>query len=513
MTFFKLKSFLFLVIYFGFLLTSFSQTIDSEFSDYCDGDSIDLILNYDNELNYIVWQNNVGGDWNDITDLLIYEGVNNDTLTINNVNSSFSEVLYRTLLDTGAVGGFEDTSQVFMFVVYDDLTTPVIIGAQSICFNTSPNTMSLSSISGGAGNYSYQWFQDGEAISGANNLTYQAPSLTSSATYTLEVSDPCAVKLSNSITITVFEDFSIGTLLGDQDICFETSISQLIAPSVTGGTNNYFYQWYVDGVVVPGEESSILQITSLSESHDYYVEVYDYCDAIISNPIHVNVYFDLTPGSITSPQTICYNTVPSSLTFSELPAGGEGLYTYQWQSFTGFSWANVSGATSTTYSPSSLTENTQLRVQVSDPCGVVVTSAITITVYDDLTTPLIQGDQSICYNTSPNLISLTSVSGGAGNYSYQWFQDGEPILGATNPIYQAPQLTSSASYTLQVSDPCAIKLSTPITITVFEDFSIGILLGDQDICFNTSISQLTAPIVTGGTENYFYQWYDDGEVL
>ena len=44
----KHNSFLFLVFVFGCLLTSFSQTIDSEFSDYCDGDSIDLILNYDN---------------------------------------------------------------------------------------------------------------------------------------------------------------------------------------------------------------------------------------------------------------------------------------------------------------------------------------------------------------------------------------------------------------------------------------------------------------------------------
>jgi hypothetical protein len=504
---------LFLVIFFGCLQTSFSQTVESEFLDYCSGDNIDLILNYNNETNNIIWQNNVSGEWNDITDLLIYEGVNSDTLTINNVNSSFGGVSYRTLLDTGSVGGFEDTSQVYLFNVYDDLTAPVIIGAQFICFNTSPNPISLSSISGGAGNYSYQWFKDGEAISGANNSTYQAPSLNFSATYTLEVTDPCAVKLSNSIIITVYEDFSIGALLGDQDICFETSISQLIAPAVTGGTESYFYQWYEDGSLISGEESSTLQIASLTESHDYYVEAYDYCDAVISNSIQVNVYSDLTPGLITSPQTICYNTVPSSLTFSELPSGGEGLYAYQWQSFTGSSWANLSGATSTTYSPAALTQNTQFRVQVSDPCGVVVASPIAITVFDDLTTPLIQGDQSICYNTSPNFMSLTSVSGGAGNYSYQWFVDGVPIFEATNAIYQAPQLSSDASYTLQVSDLCAVKLSTPITVTVFEDFSIETLLGDQDICFNTSMSLLTAPIVTGGTENYYYQWYQDGVAM
>ena len=133
-------------------------------------------------------------------------------------------------------------------------------------------------------------------------------------------------------------------------------MSQLTAPTVTGGTENYFYQWYEDGIVVPGEESTILQIDGLTESHNYYVEAYDYCDAVISNAIHVNVYSDLTPGSITSPQTICYNTVPLSLTFSQLPSGGEGLYAYQWQSFTGSSWENISGATSTTYSPSSLAE-------------------------------------------------------------------------------------------------------------------------------------------------------------
>ena len=106
-------------IYFVCVLTSYSQTIGSEFSNYCDGDSVDLILNYDSEINSIVWQNNMDGDWNEITDILIYEGLNNDTLTINNVNSSFNEVLFRTLLDTGDVGGFEDTSQVYMFIVFD----------------------------------------------------------------------------------------------------------------------------------------------------------------------------------------------------------------------------------------------------------------------------------------------------------------------------------------------------------------------------------------------------------
>ena len=500
-------------IYFVCVLTSYSQTIGSEFSNYCDGDSVDLILNYDSEINSIIWQNNMDGDWNEITDILIYEGLNNDTLTINNVNSSFNEVLFRTLLDTGDVGGFEDTSQVYMLIVFDDLTTPIIQGSQSICYNTIPEIITLTTISGGSGSFSYQWFKDGEAISGASSPNYQASALTSSATYSLEVSDECNTILSNSIIITVFEDLSIDTLLGDQDICFNTSISQLTSPLVTGGTDNYYYQWYQDGVSIPGAESTTLQIDGLTESHDYYVEVYDYCGAVISNSIHINVYSDLTPGFITSNQTICYNTEPLSLTFSQLPFGGEGSHSYQWQSFSGSSWTDIAGANSTTYSPSSLAEDTQFRVQVSDMCGTVFTDPVAITVYDDLTTPVIIGAQSICYNTSPNIMSLSSVFGGAGNYSYQWFQDGEAITGATNSIYQAPLLTSSASYTLQVSDPCAVKLSNAITITVFEDFSIGTLLGDQDICFNTSMSQLTAPTVTGGTENYFYQWYEDGIVI
>ena len=63
----------------------------------------------------------------------------------------------------------------------------------------------------------------------------------------------------------------------------------------------------------------------------------------------------LTSGVIGNAQTICYNTVPAQLSFTTSPTGGTGTYTYQWYTFPS---TLISGATNSTYAPSSLTSST-----------------------------------------------------------------------------------------------------------------------------------------------------------
>ncbi|MBN2611627.1 MAG: hypothetical protein JXB00_08730, partial [Bacteroidales bacterium] len=54
----------------------------------------------------------------------------------------------------------------------------------------------------------------------------------------------------------------------------------------------------------------------------------------------------LTPGSIGSNQQICYNSYPDTLVELTSPAGGTGVFAYQWYSSPdGSSWSAIAGAT------------------------------------------------------------------------------------------------------------------------------------------------------------------------
>ena len=80
----------------------------------------------------------------------------------------------------------------------------------------------------------------------------------------------------------------------------------------------------------------------------------------------LTVYDDLTAGSISAAQTICYNTAPAGLTEATAATGGTGAYTYQWESSTNnIAWTPIGGATSATYSPGALTTDTYYRRQVT----------------------------------------------------------------------------------------------------------------------------------------------------
>ncbi len=67
-------------------------------------------------------------------------------------------------------------------------------------------------------------------------------------------------------------------------------------------------------------------------------------------------------NTIGASQTICTGTVPASLT-GNIPAGGDGPYTYQWQMSIdgGTTWADITGAQEENYSPPALTQTTSFR--------------------------------------------------------------------------------------------------------------------------------------------------------
>ena len=417
------------------------------------------------------------------------------------------------------------TSSVVKIKFLENLIAPVIFGNATICYNTAPNKLEITTdAKGGAENYTYQWQQaeDGENftdISGANESNYQPSKLTKTTHYKLVVTDSeCGTVESNSVKITVREDLVAPIISVNATICYNTAPNKLeITVDTKGGAGNYTYQWQQseDGVNfsnISGANESSYQPSKLIKTTHYKVVVTDSeCGTVQSKSVKITVREDLVAPVISGEATICYNTAPNKLQIAIDAKGGAGNYTYQWQqSEDGVNFSNISGANESSYQPSKLAKNTHYKLVVTDDCGSVESNSVKVTVREDLVAPIISDDATICYNTEPNKLEIaTDAKGGAGNYTYQWQQseDGvnfSNISGANESSYQPSKLTQTTHYKLVVTDDCGTVESNSVKINVYDDLKVNVVDRPQPLCYQSS-GKISVS-ATGAGENYTYQW-------
>jgi hypothetical protein len=177
----------------------------------------------------------------------------------------------------------------------------------------------------------------------------------------------------------------------------------------------------------------------------------------------------LLQGSIAGNQTVCASgamgATVTPLASSVLASGGTGVISYQWQSSTtsnssGFS--NISGATSPTYNPASLSATTYFRRGASTSVNpVVYSNVITVSVNPAPATPFVITPLKVCDGDNVN---MTVSSPGA--VSYTWSGPGSFTSALQSPTLIA-QLNSAGVYSVVVSNgfSCtATGLSTPLVV-------------------------------------------------
>jgi RHS repeat-associated protein len=217
----------------------------------------------------------------------------------------------------------------------------------------------------------------------------------------------------------------------------------------------------------------------------------------------------------TASYTICSGTSPGALggagTTGSLPSNNPsgGTLTYQWQQKSGSAWVDISGATSVTWTPSSLTTTftdtyTYRRKTTSCASGspsVAYSNELNITIYSvsaggTLTTPT----STVCGSGTVRL-NLANPTGTL-TYKYQYTDTGgSPYSGWTNftptnvsGILYSPTLTSNGTadriYQFQVTavnGVCSASLSTIMSVSVYglsggtvspaSSYSIGVAAG------------------------------------
>ena len=349
------------------------------------------------------------------------------------------------------------------------LSVGSIAGAQTICYDGNPGTLtSTAAASGGNGSITYTWQYSSNGssgwtdIAGTNATTYDPPSnLTSSRWYRREAVSCGETKYTGSVKVTVNPTLSVGSITGAQTICYNGNPSVLgNGGSASGGNGSITYTWQYSSngssgwTDIAGTNATTYDPpANLTSSRWYRRKAVSCGETKYTGSVKVTVNPTLSVGGISGTQTVCYNGNPSVLTNTTPPSGGNGSYTYQWQvSTNNSSWSNISGATSSTYDPSTLTSDRWYRRQVTS-CGETKQSAsVKVTVNPTLVAGSIGNAQTVCYNGDPTTLTNTALpSAGNGSYTYQWQVSTDNsswsnISGATSTTYNPGNLTSDRWY-------------------------------------------------------------------
>jgi gliding motility-associated-like protein len=324
--------------------------------------------------------------------------------------------------------GCESNRVSFTVTVYPIPPKPIVSNL-NLCQGQVANPLSAQGISGAT----IYWYNLPIAVNGTTTAPIPSTANLGTTTYYVNqaVGNNCMGPL-DTLRVTV-NPSPIATIIAQRPIQFCQGDSTILIAN-TG--SNYTYQWYNNGVAIPGATSSIY-IAKTSGSYTIRITNSSNCTTT-SNAIVVDVHIVNTSVSLSGPLTFCSG---GSVT---LTAAILQNATYQWY----FNGAPMLNGFSNT-----ITVNASgiYKVLIADSYGCSsFSNTFTVTVLGNPTVYIIPKDSAqICEGTSFKLTAKANMSA-----AFQWYLNNVMIAGATDSVYFASQ---AGIYTVQATSTFGCK--------------------------------------------------------
>ena len=316
-------------------------------------------------------------------------------------------------------------------------------------------------VDAGNPNSTYQWFKDGQEISGATDQTYD---ITESGTYSVEVSAGLDCAGEDEIVVD-FSGFPEIDLIDNAEFCTGSSLV------VFADSDASSYQWFLDGNILNGETTETIEV---NEAGEYLVQAYNNIDCPSEATINITESV-IDQVDLGSDQSLCSGeatTLSSSVTGEDYEWYLDGMIIE-----TGVDEIEVDQ--SGTYS---------LIVIISEDCESTDEVEIDISDAPELDLP---SGESICDGESITIVADSDAE------NFQWYLDGNAINGETTASID---ISTPGEYSVDAfNNP---DCTTTEEITIGEGASPSVDLGtDTSLCPEGSL-QLDA----GDQE--LYTWSD-----
>ena len=227
------------------------------------------------------------------------------------------------------------------------------------------------------------------------------------------------------------DDISFGTLSpvtfaiapagnGGSLVCSGSTLN--LAANQTGGASPFTYSWTGPHSFSSSLANPTIASASLLDSGTYNLTVTDGFGCSVNSSVFVGVYPPIGNNTISANQTICSGTAPAAFTGST-PTGGNGTYTYLWESSTTSGSSGFATATGTSngknYTSGTLTQTTWFRRTVSSGGCSDISSTILITVNPPTpaTPGTISGTTPVCPASGSLVYSIAAVTNAT---TYTW---------------------------------------------------------------------------------------------
>jgi hypothetical protein len=376
-----------------------------------------------------------------------------------------------------------------------------------------------STINGGVPPYSFQWYLNNTAVSGATNSTWVfTPSFSGSYNVYANVTTSLGLTTkSNIVTVTVNPALSVH--VSPTSATMDIDQSQTFTSNVSGGISPFNYQWYLNGVP-EGTNSSWTFAPGSSGSYSVYVNVTDNVGRKVQSDV-ATIAVNTAPYVTISPLSWTMDVGQSTI-FTAKASGGSGSYSsYQWyvdgqlqsdqaSTFVYSSSAGPLGAHSITVT---ITDSLGVTSPQSSPAKVMVDAALVAPTVIASASTVDQYETSVLSNS-------TVISTGTPSYSYEWFEMTpgasvySAIHGATSTGYSFVTSVSTATgvwhFELNVTDATGVVVtSDAVTVTVDSVLVAPTVMASPGMVDQGQSSSLTSPGVTTGTSPYSYQWFQE----
>jgi Ig-like domain CHU_C associated/Secretion system C-terminal sorting domain/GEVED domain len=179
-----------------------------------------------------------------------------------------------------------------------------------------------------------------------------------------------------------------------------------------------------------------------------------------------------------------------------ITGGVASALTYAWTPATFLSSTTIASPTA-----SGITTTTTYTVTVTTGSGCFSTATVTVTAGSALTsTSTISPSNSVCTGTTVTLNSLP-VGGGAP-YTYAWTGPGGFTSALQNPLLGSATAALAGTYSVTVTDNCAITSTSTVTLTVNALPIVAVTPTTGVICFTASTSGSDISLVASGATTY-----------
>lgn len=311
------------------------------------------------------------------------------------------------------------------------------------------------------------------------------------------------------------------TLSGTQTICSGNNANLIVNFTGTGPWDIIYSDGFNSSAINGINSNPYLLVVAPGVTRTFSMaSVVSVCSGLVSGTAVVTVLPSVSNNLVTPSQTICVGNTSAILT-GLAPAGGNGIYAYQWEmSSDGINWNSIGGATNSNFNPGiASTTFSFRRIVTSGSCPPNTSSKLDMVVLPAFSLNTISASQIACSGVNPNQFLGSVPTGGNGFYGYQWQSSLNNatwgnITGANSQDYQAPVLTAN-TYFRRVATTTTCTPITSSSISVQIDPAIGnnLIGSSQAICVGSSATPFTGAIPTGGNSSYAYLWQSSTDNL